>query len=905
MKFFRFSIIGLFMCFSISFANAQVDLTDFVPDEEGAATGSFTLDQDGTAGSGDVVQIEFGSVLNEYLQFDVDDGRFELSDDLSLEGNELENFRVENAAADPTCDAPSEGRMYYNTTDDELRVCSNLSWSAVGSEGEGSVDQSNIVYVDSARIVQVGEVYSTLAAAVAYISGETPGPGNRWVILMEPGTNTESVTIPTFTYLVGRDRQSTIFTGTLTLLASSGLQGVSVNGTGEVDIASPLTAHISDADVIIDDGASGGIDGTLVIHDSYVDGFIGASGAVMAYNSLIGPTSLTNNGSIATYHSTVLALTNNGGSLWNNFGTAYSNSVPAAANRLDATNTQSAIDELILGTPADSFILDENQGVAQDVTLEFGNVVGETLAWDETNDYFELSDALIVGGNMNLDGEIPGEVVLRFDADNGSTGENARIIAEQGTDSDGELRYNASTNQWELSNDGGVFAAIATGAGLVTSDLAAVQARRTTDYVLTNAFVDITFDATDVENDAAVVEHDNTNTDQIDIKEDGIYSISYRTQFDITTGTTLVRAFGQVRLNDSTIVPGTESEVDIWYDSAQNLNATVVVSLSDGDFVSLQLSKETTGETATAIDDTVFVVIKLEGVAGATGAQGPAGAGNTLDEAYDEGGAGVGRQIVVDSGAFDLQGTGEMIELGDGSASDLQITFDDGTDRSFGWDDSLSSFFLSESVDIYGSTITLDADEAGNPDRDLEIVAEQGSESNGTLRYDDGNNRWEMSNDGGTFSALQSVSVAQVYESGTTTFDALTPIDWDGTNTTARIVDPLYSHSTVSNPSRVTVTQSGLYEVSYSIAWDTTANARRTASCEFRVNGAAVPTGVGDSHDYARNNTDDFGSNSSTFLYIFAASDYYEISCTSTGSSGSITTLAGQSYNTIRLLRPN
>lgn len=72
-----------------------------------------------------------------------------------------------------------------------------------------------------------------------------------------------------------------------------------------------------------------------------------------------------------------------------------------------------------------------------------------------------------------------------------------------------------------------------------------------------------------------------------------------------------------------------------------------------------------------------------------------AGGGNTLDEAYDQGGAGSGRTINADSGAVDIEGTGELIELGDGTAADSFINFDDGTDRNFGWDDSagaLSTF---------------------------------------------------------------------------------------------------------------------------------------------------------------------------------------------------------------------
>lgn len=55
----------------------------------------------------------------------------------------------------------------------------------------------------------------------------------------------------------------------------------------------------------------------------------------------------------------------------------------------------------------------------------------------------------------------------------------------------------------------------------------------------------------------------------------------------------------------------------------------------------------------------------------------------------------IGIGIDVPTTALDIEGTGELIELGDGSAADSYLTFADGTDRNFGWDDSedaLSTF---------------------------------------------------------------------------------------------------------------------------------------------------------------------------------------------------------------------
>ena len=108
-------------------------------------------------------------------------------------------------------------------------------------------------------------------------------------------------------------------------------------------------------------------------------------------------------------------------------------------------------------TTTDTFILDQDNS-ATDVILQFGATLSETLKWNGAQNYFELSDALVVGGNLNANGTI-----FRLDFDNVGVGADLDIVAEQGADLDGTLRYSAANNRWEISNNGGVFSAIATG----------------------------------------------------------------------------------------------------------------------------------------------------------------------------------------------------------------------------------------------------------------------------------------------------------------------------------------------------------------------------------------------------------------------------------------------------------
>jgi hypothetical protein len=594
-----------FMLVIVPFAYAD----DYEPaDEPTNSTNEFILDADNSGGD---IEIKFGAILNESLRYDATDLRFELSDPLSLEGHELEDFRIENIASDPACTGGDEGRMYYNTGSDTLLFCNGTSFGALGGGGGSSVDQTNLVYVDGTRTTQVGESYNTLAAAIVYINTQTPGSGNRWVILMEPGSNAESVTIPTFTVLVGRDRQTTTLTGTITMSASSALQGVTVSGTGEVDIPAATTGYISDADVIIDDGALGGIDGTLVIHDSYIDGEIATGAAVMAYNSLIGPTGLINDGTLATYHSTVLTLTNN--NIWNNFGAAYNN----ATSGLTATNTQAAIDEL---RTSNTFTIDSDDAGSDQVQLNFGTP--EFLLWDDVNDYFFISDALVVDGNVNLQG-----TTLTLDSDEtGNPDQDLSIVAEQGSENNGVLRYDDGNNQWEISNDGGAFEPIA----VATGDEEYFDAYNTALTDLSSGFVDIPLN---VERKKTTVFTHTAASAQVTITTTGTYVLTFTVTSDITTG--VARSQSAMRLMRGTggpfsVVAGSEGRMYNRLDAQGEATATrtLVLDIIAGDVLKVQAGRIAGTDTVQTLSGaSSLTIVRTAGIGpqGAQGIQGPSG----------------------------------------------------------------------------------------------------------------------------------------------------------------------------------------------------------------------------------------------------------------------------------------
>jgi hypothetical protein len=138
------------------------------------------------------------------------------------------------------------------------------------------------------------------------------------------------------------------------------------------------------------------------------------------------------------------------------------------------------------------------------------------------------------------------------------------------------------------------------------------QARRTTDLVLTTAFVDVTLDTTDVETDAAVVNHDLvTNTDNIIVGVTGTYKITYGVDIEVDTlSESTITAEARVRINDAGVgIPGSDSLTGSFSDGSipgdfmqNHLSQTFYVNLTASDFVTLQLEKVeiSGGDTYTA-----------------------------------------------------------------------------------------------------------------------------------------------------------------------------------------------------------------------------------------------------------------------------------------------------------------
>jgi hypothetical protein len=232
-------------------------------------------------------------------------------------------------------------------------------------------------------------------------------------------------------------------------------------------------------------------------------------------------------------------------------------------------------------------------------------------------------------------------VSFTLDEDNTGVGVDLDIIANQGSDNDGTIRYNSISNVWELSNDGGTFNSILS-AG---------------DISLNDAYDDLSTGERTIAVDDGDVSWNLTSTYNkiVDLQGTG--------DFIVQNGGTAFATF-----TDS-------GEVDL----------TGTLSVTGITDTLAQLDINTTGEAIEIGDGSaadVFITFA-------------ATSDHTLN--WDE------SETDFDlSNMLDIAVSGEAIEIGDGTAADISINFDDdaGTDHTFGWDDSESDFDLTDRLDV-------------------------------------------------------------------------------------------------------------------------------------------------------------------------------------------------------------
>ena len=150
--------------------------------------------------------------------------------------------------------------------------------------------------------------------------------------------------------------------------------------------------------------------------------------------------------------------------------------------------------------------------------------------------------------------------------------------------------------------------------------LAALQVRKTDVVAIGTVWADITFNNTDIENEAATVEHNNVNIDDIDFKIAGLYLVEYHVDIDhngAPNNNMLLQ--GRVRLNDAgTGVNGSLNETSEFDDGSIEgdevetiLSASFIFNAAVNDKLTLQLQFIDIGGTGTPLLNTEEVTIKV------------------------------------------------------------------------------------------------------------------------------------------------------------------------------------------------------------------------------------------------------------------------------------------------------
>lgn len=204
--------------------------------------------------------------------------------------------------------------------------------------------------------------------------------------------------------------------------------------------------------------------------------------------------------------------------------------------------------------------------------------------------------------------------------------------------------------------------------------MSAVQARRTTDFTLAalNTWYDIPFDTTDVETNANALAHNITNTDNIDIKQDGLYRITYH--MDSNDAGVTHELHSQVRINDTQVLNGSLLVNRDYQNEHIPSSASFLAELNAGDFITLQAQRITAN---TIVNETSLSIVKLE-----TGAQGSQGIQGTQGIQGEQGLPGdPGPSTTSDSYIIDSDDNGNPQILSFGSGLDKTIYFDRTSDK--------------------------------------------------------------------------------------------------------------------------------------------------------------------------------------------------------------------------------
>lgn len=184
-----------------------------------------------------------------------------------------------------------------------------------------------------------------------------------------------------------------------------------------------------------------------------------------------------------------------------------------------------------------------------------------------------------------------------------------------------------------------------------TGNMSAISIRRTTTYNLTATLTAVTFDANDVINNTAVLDHStSTNTERIVIGETGLYQITYSYSFSDSGSTTNNNIQAGVYVNDTTLVPGSTLNSQNSSSDESALTKVCYSLLTAGQYITFKAAHNGTANGTIRIG-AQFGAVLMKGPKGDTGASGSGGGYtiSTITASYTETATSGHKVILVDT----------------------------------------------------------------------------------------------------------------------------------------------------------------------------------------------------------------------------------------------------------------
>lgn len=252
----------------------------------------------------------------------------------------------------------------------------------------------------------------------------------------------------------------------------------------------------------------------------------------------------------------------------------------------------------------DLSLLTLNQGECYQVSVSGStslngesNWLAKDLAcWDDSlaGNYYKLDntdDVLSVNAQT-------GAVVL--DTDDISEGATNKYFPEAPTDSKEYVRYNSAWQEVSQS---------------ALDDMTALMIERTTDLALTGTYQEITFDTTSLENNPSELEHNNTNTERVDIKTSGLHQLAMSFNCDNTANALKVLE-AELRVNGT---PVKSLVFDVTKLSEELVCRVLLSELVAGTYLTVAFREQGGGTDLTLKANSVVSITKLRGTQGEKG----------------------------------------------------------------------------------------------------------------------------------------------------------------------------------------------------------------------------------------------------------------------------------------------